>query len=262
MHDEKKPLPQSLNPHSNQRPKTSKLAASEQRRINLNGNDVAYVLMRCRRKTIGMKIDREGLTVRIPPREPLCWVESVLQKRADWIVKKLDEWKNKKSSKPEWIEGAIFPLLGEFWQVKVTPAGVVQMVPVTANAAVEETQLKLPLPSMLTAHQIEKAVMDWYRHHAMACFSERIVLYAHKLGVALPQLRLSRARTLWGSCNSRGIVHLNWRLIQKPLDLVDYVVAHELSHLIEMNHSKAFWETVGSVYPGYAVARKKLRGVG
>jgi predicted metal-dependent hydrolase len=137
------------------------------------------------------------------------------------------------------------------------------MVPAMVNAGVEEeNQLKLPLPSMLTAHQIEKAVMEWYRHHAMTCFSERIVLYAHKLGVALPQLRLSRARTLWGSCNSRGIVHLNWRLIQKPLDLVDYVVAHELSHLIEMNHSKAFWQTVGSVYPGYAAARKKLRGVG
>ncbi|SHL21191.1 hypothetical protein SAMN05216428_101492 [Nitrosospira sp. Nsp11] len=259
MHDEKKPLPRRLN----QRPKTSKLAASEQRRINLNGKDVAYVLMRCRRKTIGMKINSEGLTVRIPPREPLCWVESVLQKRADWIVKKLDEWKNKKSSKPEWAEGAIFPLLGEPWQVTITTDGIVQMVPAMVNAGVEEeNQLKLPLPSMLTANQIEKAVMNWYRHHAMTCFSERIVLYAHKLGVALPQLRLSRARTLWGSCNSRGIVHLNWRLIQKSLDLVDYVVAHELSHLIEMNHSKAFWQTVGSVYPGYAAARKKLRGVG
>jgi predicted metal-dependent hydrolase len=259
MHDEKKPLTQRLN----QRSKTSKLAASEQRRINLNGKDVAYVLMRCRRKTIGMKINNEGLTVRIPPREPLCWVESVLQKRADWIVKKLDEWKNKKSSKPMWADGAIFPLLGEPWQVRITPAGEVQMVPASVNTGVEEeNQLKLPLPSLLTAHQIEKAVMDWYGHHAMACFSERIVLYADKLGVALPQLRLSRARTLWGSCNSRGIVHLNWRLIQKPLDLVDYVVAHELSHLIEMNHSKVFWRIVGSVYPGYAAARKKLRGVG
>src|SRR5687768_8942358 len=179
MHDENKPLP---------RTKTRKLAASEQRRIKLNGKDVAYVLMRCRRKTIGMKIDREGLTVRIPPRESLCWVESVLQKRADWIVKKLDEWKNKQSSKPEWAEGAIFPLLGEPWRVMVTPAGVVQMVPATVNTEMEESQLKLPLPSMLTAQQIEKAVMEWYRHQAMICLSERITLYADKLGVALPQL--------------------------------------------------------------------------
>ena len=122
--------------------------------------------------------------------------------------------------------------------------------------------MDLSLPSGIAAEQIESAVMKWYRQHALTCFTERIALYSRKLGVALPQLRLSNARTLWGSCNSHGIIRLNWRLIQKPLNLVDYVVAHELSHLIEMNHSKAFWQTVESVYPGYAGARKKLRGIG
>jgi predicted metal-dependent hydrolase len=67
---------------------------------------------------------------------------------------------------------------------------------------------------------------------------------------------------LWGSCHSRGVIRLNWRLIQKPLDLVDYVVAHELSHLIEMNHSAAFWRTVERVYPDYKAARKRLRTLG
>ncbi|SEP01873.1 hypothetical protein SAMN05216316_1478 [Nitrosovibrio sp. Nv6] len=243
-------------------PRTSNLAANELRHISLNGTDVAYTLMRCRRKTIGMRISSDGLTVRIPLRESLRWVESVLKKKADWIVQKLDEWKNRESAKLMWHEGAIFSLLGEPWQVTVTAAGAVQMVPANLNSEFEDKQLTLPLPSALTAQQIESAVMEWYRHRAMTCFSERIALYANKLGVELPQIRLSRARTLWGSCNSRGIVHLNWRLIQKPLDLVDYVVVHELSHLIEMNHSKAFWRTVGSVYPEYAAARKKLRGVG
>ena len=153
-----------------------------------------------------------------------------------------------------------FPLLGASWCVTVTPARAVCMVPLAAG--VEESQLRLPLPSLLTAQQIERAVMDWYHRHALECFSERMSLYAQKLGVALPQLRLSHARTLWGSCHSRGVVRLNWRLIQKPLDLVDYVVAHELSHLIEMNHSPAFWRTVESVYPDYKAARKRLRAPG
>lgn len=244
-------------------PRTSKLAASELRRINLNGSEVAYTLMRCRRKTIGMRVSSDGLMVRIPIRESLSWVESVLQKKADWIVTKLDEWKNRKPSGPAWEEGGIFPLLGEPWQVAVTTAGSVQMVRASLQAKVKgEQQLSLLLPSVVAAQHIESAVMEWYRQHAIACFNERIALYAPKLGVALPQLRLSNARTLWGSCNSRGVVHLNWRLIQKPLELVDYVVAHELAHLIEMNHSKAFWQTVSSVYPGYAAARKKLRGIG
>jgi predicted metal-dependent hydrolase len=234
----------------------------ELRRIQLNGREVTYTLMRCRRRTIGMRIDRSGLTVRIPVKETMQWVESVLQNRADWIVTKLNEWKNKKPRGPAWEEGSIFPLLGEPWRVTVTPAGTVHMIPLQSSAGEEEKQLNLALPSLLTAQQIERAVMDWYHHHAQECFSKRITLYAEKLGVALPQLRLSRARTLWGSCHSRGVVRLNWRLIQKLLDLVDYVVAHELSHLIEMNHSPAFWQTVESVYPDYKAARKRLRTTG
>jgi predicted metal-dependent hydrolase len=236
--------------------------AGEIRHISLNGKDVAYTLKRCRRRTIGMKIDSRGLTVRVPSRESLRWVESVLQDKADWVVKNLDEWENRQSSRLVWEEDAIFPLLGENWRLATTAAGIMQMTRTTANPGIGDRQLKLPLPSALTAQQIEAIVMEWYRNQALACFSERIELYAAKLGVALPRLRLSRARTQWGSCNVRGVVHLNWRLVQMPLDLVDYVVAHELSHLIEMNHSPAFWQTVGRVYPDYLAARKELKRLG
>ena len=234
----------------------------EIRHVSLNGKEVAYTLKRCKRRTIGMKIDSEGLTVRIPLRESLRWVESVLQNKADWVVEKLDEWRTRKSYEPVWEEGAIFPLLGEPWRLAAAATGVMQMTRATMKAGAEDRQMQLPLPSVLTARQIEKIVMDWYRNKALACFNERIALYADKLGVTLPQLRLSRARTQWGSCNSRGIVHLNWRLIQMPLHLVDYVVAHELSHLIEMNHSPAFWQTVRRVYPDYVAARKELKSLG
>ena len=239
--------------------------ACETRCVSLNGKEVAYTLKRCRRRTIGMKIDSDGLTVRIPSRESLRWVESVLRDKAHWIVKKLDEWENKKSSQLAWEEESVFPLLGEPWRLAATATGVMRMTQATQatlKGGVEERQLKLPLPSALTARQIEEIVMEWYRDQALTCFSERIAYYADKLGVTRPQLRLSRAKTLWGSCNSRGVVHLHWRLIQMPLNLVDYVVAHELSHLIEMNHSPAFWQTVGRVYPDYVTARKQLKGLG
>ena len=246
-----------------QSPKDKQTAlAGEIRRVSLNGKEVAYTLKRCKRRTIGMKIDSRGLTVRIPSRESLHWVESVLQNKADWLVEKLDEWKTRKSNEPVWEEGAIFPLLGEPWRLAATATGVMQMTRARVKTGAEDRQMQLPLPSVLAARQIEKIVMEWYRNKALTCFSERIELYADKLGVALPQLRLSRARTQWGSCHVRGVVHLNWRLIQMPLNLVDYVVAHELSHLIEMNHSPAFWQTVGRVYPDYVAARKELKRLG
>lgn len=209
-----------------------------------------------------MRVDGRGLTVRVPSRESLRWVESVLQSKADWVVKKLNEWENRQCSRLVWEEDAIFPLLGEPWRLATTAVGIMQMIRIAANPGIEARQLKLPLPSAITAPQIEAVVMEWYRNQALTCFSERIELYADKLSVALPRLRLSRATTLWGSCNVHGVVHLNWRLIQMPLHLVDYVVAHELSHLIEMNHSPMFWQTVERVYPGYRAARKELKQLG
>jgi predicted metal-dependent hydrolase len=237
----------------------SRPGVGELRCVNLNGKEVAYILKRSRRRTIGMRIDNRGLTVRIPSRESLRRVESVLKDKADWVISKLDEWKSRTSTQLAWEEGAIFPLLGEPWRLRVTPTGEIQMVPARILLSDEDRQLKLALSPGLDAHQIEKSVMSWYRHRAMACFSERIAVYAPKLGLPLPTLRLSRATSLWGSCNARGVVRLNWRLIQMPLYLIDYVVAHELSHLIEMNHSEAFWQTVNRIYPGYREARKELK---
>ena len=240
----------------------ARMSAGELRCINLNGKEVAYTLKRCKRRTIGMRIDSRGLTVRIPSRESLRRVESVLKNKADWVISKLDEWKNRKPTQPEWEEEAIFPLLGEPWRLAVAPGGEMQMVPAEIPRSDEDKQLALALSPGLDAHQIEKSVMSWYRDRAMACFGERVAMYANKLGVPLPRLRLSHAASLWGSCNARGVVSINWRLIQMPLYLIDYVVAHELSHLIEMNHSPAFWQIVGRIYPGYREARKELKKLG
>ena len=231
----------------------------EVRRVTLNGKEVSFTLKRRRCRAIGMKIDCDGLTVSVPLRESLVWVESVLQDRANWVLKKLDEWENEESVKLVWEEAAIFPLLGEPWQLAITASGVMKMTQVKVKTGTEERQLALPLPSMLTTQEVEKFVMEWYHKQALVCFSKRMACFANKLGVSRPQLRLSRAKTQWGSCDLRGIVYLNWLLIQLPLSLVDYVVAHELSHLIEMNHSSAFWKTVESIYPNYLVVREELR---
>lgn len=231
----------------------------EVRRVTLNGKEVSFTLKRRRCRAIGMKIDCDGLTVSVPLRESLVWVESVLQDRANWVLKKLDEWENEESVKLVWEEAAIFPLLGEPWQLAITASGVMKMTQVKVKTGAKEKQLALPLPSILAAQEVEKIVMEWYHKQALVCFSERIAFFANKLGVPHPQLRLSHAKTQWGSCDMRGIVHLNWRLIQLSLSFVDYVVAHELSHLIEMNHSPAFWKTVESVSPDYLAIRKELR---
>jgi predicted metal-dependent hydrolase len=80
--------------------------------------------------------------------------------------------------------------------------------------------------------------------------------------VAYTRLSLSSAQTRWGSASSNGTIRLNWRLIHFPMSSIDYVVAHELAHLREMNHSPRFWDVVRSVLPDYEQLRGSLRGDG
>jgi predicted metal-dependent hydrolase len=102
---------------------------------------------------------------------------------------------------------------------------------------------------------LEKVLRD----RAREVFLERLVHYSAALGVALPRLALSAARTRWGSCSLKSGIRLNWRLIHFPRPVIDYVVAHELAHLREMNHSPRFWSVVEQLYPDYRTARDELK---
>jgi hypothetical protein len=115
------------------------------------------------------------------------------------------------------------------------------------------------MPPSSRPGDIARTVTEWLREQALACFHTRIAHYAPRLRVPAPELRLSEARTRWGSCHPAGRVLINWRLIQMPLRLVDYVVVHELAHLKEMNHSPRFWRTVASIIPDYAARRTEIR---
>jgi predicted metal-dependent hydrolase len=229
--------------------------------VVLNDQEVSYALKRRKCKAISIKIDCDGLAVSAPTRETLSWIESALKERASWVLKKLDEWEKKESISLIWEESSIFPLLGDPWKLVIESTGAMKMTPVKIKKIVEKDQLELPFATTVATQKIEKIVMDWYYKQAHIYFSKRIKFFSKKLGVSRPQLKLSRAKTQWGSCNSRRIVHLNWRLIQLPISLIDYVIAHELSHLIEMNHSSAFWRTVESIYPNYVVTRNELKRI-
>jgi predicted metal-dependent hydrolase len=102
-------------------------------------------------------------------------------------------------------------------------------------------------------------VVAWLRGTAQGWFEQRAAHYAPTLGVELPAIYLSSAKTRWGACHPDGRIRLNWRLIQMPPDLVDYVVVHELAHLREPNHSRRFWRWVAGVLPDYEQRRRALR---
>jgi predicted metal-dependent hydrolase len=102
-------------------------------------------------------------------------------------------------------------------------------------------------------------VLAWYRVEALSLFAARLAFHAMRMGVPVPVMRLSDARTRWGSLSAHGRMGLNWRLILLSEDLLDYVICHELAHLRQHNHSPAFWREVEALYPDYRAARVRLK---
>ena len=105
---------------------------------------------------------------------------------------------------------------------------------------------------------MQRAVDQWLKRRAQELLANRIEFFSERLGRSPSSWRLSSARTLWGTCTHDGLIRLNWRLIHLPTDLIDYVVAHEIAHLTELNHSPAFWRTVHRILPEYERAETML----
>jgi len=115
------------------------------------------------------------------------------------------------------------------------------------------------LPIDAEPQRLKDLVQAWLQGEAQRIFSERLEHYGQQLGVEHRSLRLSAARTRWGSCTAEGHIRLNWRLVHFPISAIDYVVAHELAHLREMNHSPRFWQTVAQLFPDFEKARAHLK---
>jgi predicted metal-dependent hydrolase len=233
------------------------LPAVEQRSIQLAGTPVTYTLKRSnKRRSIGLRIDDNGLTVNVPLRSSEKWLNSVLNEKADWVIEKLGSWQSKKKEKQLWQEGEKIAFRGEMLTLRIIPSLF------NTPPQLRGEELYLHVTDITNEGKIEKAITKWYRDEAERVFQECVTHYAPLMSVLPKQIKLTSARTQWGSCTTQGVVRLNWNLVKMPLHLIDYVVVHELAHLIEMNHSAAFWRIVESVCPDYLKCRAELRSCG
>lgn len=221
--------------------------------ILVAGREIPYsIKVSARRRTIALRIDDSGLTVSIPSRMPRRDIPEMLLRHSRWIEKKLQQLI---ARPPEirWEDCARLLYLGREITLEVQTGGARSAVILQGEV------LTATLPDLTDTVAVRRKVLGWYRHMAQEDFARRIAILAARLGVKTPPLRLSNAATRWGSCSARGGIRLNWRLIQAPPHIINYVVAHELAHLKEMNHSPKFWAVVETLCPDYLNMRKQLK---
>jgi predicted metal-dependent hydrolase len=235
------------------------------RETTLGNARVAYEFTRGQRRTIGFVVGQEGLSVRAPRWVALRDVDAALQEKSSWILRKLAEaderYARLEAARIDWHDGVSFPFLGEPVVVRIDPKHGFKGV----GGALEQGEaggpkiLRLSVAQNATPAQIRDAAQAWLMRQARRIFIERLDHFAPRLGVRWTRLALSNASTRWGSASVDGAIRLHWRLIHFRMPVIDYVVAHELSHLRVMDHSPRFWETVESVVPDYGVLRKQLK---
>jgi predicted metal-dependent hydrolase len=228
---------------------------TSRRLTRLGGHPVEYELRRSRRRTIGFCVDDSGLRVTAPRWVGIAEIDSALSAKEAWILRKLVEWREHAGRRERlavrWEDGGTVAFLGRTLTMRLD-AGA-------RGVSVDQDTLRVGLPAQADAGQLKNAVQAWMQTQARAVFRERLPIYSERLGAAPTQLRLSSARTRWGSCAPDGSIRLNWRLVHFPIEIIDYVVVHELAHLKEMNHGPDFWATVESLLPEFDIARQQLK---
>lgn len=227
-----------------------------------------YELVRSKRRSIGLQIQDHGLRITAPHWVSLSQIEEAIEARFNWITQKLQLVQQRQQlqqqNQQRWQFDGQIPFLG---QAIILRQGVQPEQPHPGkiwfdgdNQSDQSSgHLWLPLPNDADSRRIQEMTQAWLQQQAIVWFGRRLQYFEARQAPMPSSWRLSNARTRWGSCSSQKRINLNWRLIHFELPVIDYVIAHELAHLKEMNHSPAFWKTLQTIYPDYLQGHQKLK---
>lgn len=221
----------------------------KEKTIRLGGQEIPYRLTRSRRRTLGLSVTEGGVRVNVPKWVSQAEIDRFLEERIEWLKRNLEKIEQRRREQPLLSHGETVFYLGVPLGIRAAPC----LFPdVRRNG-------RLLWVSSPTEAEVPELVRAWLRERAAPLLKRRVLLHARRQGGRIPQFGLSDARTQWGICHPDGRIRLNWRLVQAPLSIVDYVAAHEVAHLVHPDHSPRFWRQVERLCPEADGARAWLK---
>ncbi|MDS1008728.1 M48 family metallopeptidase [Clostridium sporogenes] len=220
--------------------------------IILMGERYEYNLKTKKRKTISIKIGKEFvIEVTAPLRTNEYTIEQLLKKEEKWIIKKI-----KKLKEVEDFHGYYY--LGQLYYLEIK-----EVKSLYFKLEVNNNKFIIYINSDILKDNREVIIKDnlekFYKKQAIDVLKERTDYYSNILKVAPKNIVIKNQKTLWGSCSSKGNINYNYKIVMAPLEILDYIVVHELCHLVYMNHSKDFWDLVESIIPDWKKRRNWLK---
>ena len=211
-------------------------------------------IIRSKRKTIALQVtDRATLVIKAPENLDEDTLLRVVLKHQKWIKRRFEEIKRRdpKAGKKEFVNGEGFLYLGKYYKLMIVDR---QDVPLRFDNGFYLLKDYLPVA--------RRVFINWYKERAYEKIKERVEFYVKKRGFKYNRINITNAEKRWGSCSDKANLNFSWRLIMAPLPVIDYVVVHELVHLVEKNHSKEFWKKVKLLMPDYEKHKNWLKEYG
>jgi len=210
-------------------------------------------LIRSKRRTIALIVETDGsLTVRAPNRAVMRDINAFIDEKSKWIVRTQKKIKSiVVIPEKKFEDGEMFMYMGSEYPFT--------LVKPQRPALKFNNGFTLGVTAQKRGRQ---AFTKWYKEQAFNVISERVRIISALHGFNPKQVKITSAKTRWGSCSADGTLNFTWRLVMAPLEVIDYVVVHELAHLKVKNHSPRFWKVVESNYPDYKSCRKWLQDHG
>lgn len=224
---------------------------TERGRVRFGRRQLDYGVERsARRQTVSIIVTGEGITVKAPEGVSADQLARLVSDRGAWVVGKQARFAALLEHTPKvniLRNGSAVRYLGRqcrLWRV-----------PQLSAPRLRGRRLEVP---DLEPKALREALERWYRAQAARVITQRVQLYARRLGRFPNAVLIRGQRTRWGSCSARGDLRFNWRVIMAPMSVLDYVVAHELCHLEHLHHGPQFWKRLGHLLPDHAERRERL----
>lgn len=206
-------------------------------------------IIRSKRRSIALVITSDAtLTVHAPMRASLEYIDKVIFEKMSWIIRKIAQMQARPKVQPKnFVEGELLLFLGAEYPMRIDGGNVI---------GIENGELLFPRTLLPRA---KESMVKWYKREARKIITQRADHFSKLMGVEFTSIKLSSARGRWGSCSHKNSLNFNWRLIMTSIEVLDYVVVHELAHIHHKNHSQSFWCEVQSFSPAFKQHKSWLK---
>lgn len=232
--------------------------------IIIDNNTINYKLTRKKIKNVIFRITLGGeVLISAPYNVKISYIHDIILNKSDWLTENMKKVKQATLNSFESTDFQKIKYLGVEYLVEINEDPLIK----STMLKVEEKKLLIKLNPQINSKASNKEllkveVISWYKERAKEIFLDRTSFYCHSLGVDFNMIRIKNQKTIWGSCSWKNNINYNLKLILAPLNIIDYIVVHEVCHLKHRNHSKAFWNQVNGLMPDYCEKKQWLKNNG